>query len=120
MKSVKFNDGWKFWPEKNAFALVWNIPLQAEAVTLPHDAMLEQKPYGGSPNGVNTGFRDGEVYNYVKILHPEMEDANRTLMLKFEGVYMNALVYINGQLAGKCPYGYTGFYVLLNDYLNFG
>lgn len=120
MKSVKFNDGWKFWPEKNAFALVWNIPPQAEEVTLPHDAMLEQKPYGGSPNGVNTGFRDGAVYNYVKILHPTKEDADRTLMLKFEGIYMNALVYINGQLAGKCPFGYTGFYVLLNDYLNFG
>lgn len=120
MKAVKFNDSWKFWLDKNSFALVWNIPENAEDVTLPHDAMLESKPYAGSRNGGNTGFRDGEVYNYVKILHPEKEDQNKTLMLKFEGVYMNAQVYINGQLAGKCPYGYTGFYVPLNDHLNFG
>lgn len=120
MKQVKFNDGWKFWLDKNAFALVWNIPEHAQEVTLPHDAMLESRPYAESLNGGNTGYRDGEVYNYVKILHPEAEDAGKTLMLKFEGIYMNALVYVNGQLAGKCPYGYTGFYVPLNDYLKFG
>ena len=64
MKAVKFNDSWKFWLDKNSFALVWNIPENAEDVTLPHDAMLESKPYAGSRNGGNTGFRDGEVYNY--------------------------------------------------------
>ena len=84
MKQVKFNDGWKFWLDKNAFALVWNIPEHAQEVTLPHDAMLESRPYAESLNGGNTGYRDGEVYNYVKILHPEAEDAGKTLMLKFE------------------------------------
>ena len=120
MKRELWNAGWKFWSEKNAFALVWNIPEDAADVTLPHDAMLYEKPYAESKNGGNTGFRDGGVYDYVKILHLDEADREKTWILKFEGVYMNAMVYVNGALAAKCPYGYTGFYVPLNDYVNFG
>ena len=120
MKSVLLNQNWKFWLDKNPFALVWNIPENARTVTLPHDAMLEAIPYAESPNGGKTGFRDGDVYQYVKILHPEPEEQSQTFLLKFEGIYMNAMVYVNGNLAAKCPYGYTGFYVELNDYLNYG
>ncbi len=42
------------------------------------------------------------------------------MIIKFEGIYMNSFVYVNGQLAAKCPYGYTGFYVELNDYVKYG
>ena len=45
MKSVKWNDNWKFWSDKDAFALVWNIPENARDVTLPHDAMIEDPAY---------------------------------------------------------------------------
>ena len=41
-------------------------------------------------------------------------------MLKFEGVYMNAFVYVNGQIAAKSPFGYTTFYAPLNDFLKIG
>ena len=33
---------------------------------------------------------------------------------------MNAFVYVNGQLAAKSPFGYTTFYVSLNDFLKIG
>ena len=56
MKQIKWNDNWKFWEEKNAFALVWNIPEFAEDVTLPHDAMLLNPAKADSPNQGNTGF----------------------------------------------------------------
>lgn len=116
----KFNDGWKFWLDKNAFALVWNIPEQAKNITLPHDAMIEERAYAESRNGGNTGFRDGGVYNYVKSFDVPFEYKEKTVMLKFEGIYMNAFVYVNEELAAKCPYGYTGFYVNLNEYLCYG
>lgn len=114
------NKGWKFWVEKDSFALVWNIPENAREVTLPHDAMIEKDACESSPNGGNTGFRDGEFYTYVKMLDAPEEYRNRTIKIKFEGAYMNALVYVNGQLAGKNPFGYTTFYVDLSDFLNFG
>ncbi|MCC8017420.1 MAG: glycoside hydrolase family 2 protein, partial [Lachnospiraceae bacterium] len=120
MREVKWNKGWKFWPDKGAFALVWNIPEIAREIDLPHDAMLETPARADSPNGGNTGYRDGDVYTYVKTLFAPEEYRDKTVMLKFEGVYMNAMVYVNEQLAAKCPYGYTGFYVKLNDHLRYG
>lgn len=120
MREQKWNSGWNYWPDKDAFALVWNVPEQAREVTLPHDAMAEEQARADSLNGGNTGYRDGAVYNYVKRFTAPEEYRERTVMLKFEGVYMNAMVYVNEQLAAKCPYGYTGFYVPLNDFLRYG
>ncbi|MCD7818310.1 MAG: DUF4982 domain-containing protein [Lachnospiraceae bacterium] len=120
MRAQKWNDNWKFWEDKDSFALVWNVPEIARTVTLPHDAMLERRAYAESPNMGNTGFRDGGVYTYVKNLTVTEEMKDRLLMLKFEGVYMNAMVYVNGQLAGKNMFGYTTFYVPLNDFVYYG
>lgn len=120
MLERKYNDHWKFWLEKDAFALVWNIPEKARELTLPHDAMLEQSACAGSRNGGNTGFRDGEVYTYVKLIDAPEGWKNQTVMLKFEGVYMNAFVYVNGELAAKSPFGYSTFYAPLNDFLRYG
>lgn len=120
MKEYKYNDQWKFWLDKDSFALVWNIPEEAREITLPHDAMIENSAKAESPNGGNTGFRDGDIYTYVKQLYAPEEYRNQTIMMRFEGVYMNAMVYVNGQLAAKNPFGYTTFYVELNNYLRYG
>lgn len=120
MKQELFNDDWLFWYDENSFALVWNIPEQAQKVTLPHDAMISETPYAESKNGNNTGFRDGKNYVYVKIFTAEEEDLYRENILKFEGSYMNTFVYVNGQLAGKHHNGYTTFYVNMKDFLHLG
>ena len=120
MLEKKFNKSWKYWIDKDAFALVWNVSEKAREITLPHDAMMENDANPESNNKGNTGFRDGDIYNYVKLFEAKEEYKNKTVMLKFEGVYMNAMVYVNGELAAKCPYGYTTFYVELNDYLKYG
>lgn len=119
MRLEKWNEGWKYWPNKDSFALVWDVPDYAKDVTIPHDAMLEYPACPESRNGGNTGYRDGDVYTYVKTISVPDEYKDKTVMLKFEGIYMNAMVYVNEQLAAKCPYGYTGFYVKLNDYLEY-
>jgi len=120
MLEKKFNQSWKFWLDRDAFALVWNIPEEAQDITLPHDAMIEVDPNPESANKGNTGYRDGDNYNYVKLFNAPREYRNKTVMMKFEGVYMNTFVYINGQLAAKRPFGYSTFYVHLNDYLKYG
>lgn len=119
MKAENINNNWKFWPDKNAFALVWNVPKDAEDITLPHDAMRYEKPYEGSPNKGNTGYRDGGIYNYVKMLTIPDTFRSRKVQLMFEGIYENAFIYVNGQLAGKNPYGYSTFIVDIKDYLNY-
>ncbi|MCD8334931.1 MAG: DUF4982 domain-containing protein [Clostridiales bacterium] len=120
MKAQKWNENWLFWEDRNSFALVWGVSEKARKITLPHDAMLEQRAYAESPNGGNTGFRDGGVYTYVKTLTVDQEQKGKLLMLKFEGVYSNAMVYVNGQLAGKNNFGYSTFYVPMNDLVTYG
>ena len=120
MKYTKLNDAWKFWYEKDSFALVWSIPEDAKEIMIPHDAMIEQPANPNSFNGGNTGYRDGDIYTYVKLLDIPKNAKEKTLFLKFEGVYNNALVYVNGQLAGKNMLGYSVFYVALNSFLNYG
>ena len=56
MQSVKWNEDWKFWPDGDAFALVWNVPETARKVTLPHDAMIE-KPADRPSEGVEAVCR---------------------------------------------------------------
>lgn len=120
MRKEKWNDSWKFWLDKDSFALVWDVPEIARDIVLPHDAMIEKPAYPKSLNGGNTGFRDGDIYTYVKIFYVPQDYQDKTIILKFEGIYMNALVYVNGQLAAKRPYGYSTFYVELNNYLRYG
>lgn len=120
MIKTKWNDNWRFWKERDAFELVWEVSQDAKLVALPHDAMLEEYAYEKSRNSGQSAYRDGGVYYYSKEYIPDEADREKTLMLLFEGVYMNAMVYVNAELAAKRPYGYTGFYVKLNEYLRYG
>ena len=112
-----WNNDWLFWNSKDAFALVWDIPEAAEKITLPHDAMLEQVPHADSLNGGNTGFYDGGSYTYVKLFESKPGDRNKNIVLRFDGVYMNTFVYVNGQLAANRPYGYAQFYAPISHLL---
>ena len=117
MQQSKWNDGWKFWKDRDSFALVWNVPAEARTLSLPPDAMIEDPADPESPNGGNTGFRSAECDTYVKQFIAPEAWAGKTVLVKFEGVYMNALVYLNGQLVAQRPYGYSAFYARLDDYL---
>lgn len=120
MKQTLFNQGWLTWQETDAFSMVWNIPAGAKPVTLPHDAMLQHPAHAESPNGGNTGYRDGGVYVYCKRFHVPVEWREKTILLRFEGSYCNTFIYLNGQLAADHPNGYTGFTVSLNGFLQYG
>ena len=120
MKQKLWNEGWQFWPDGDAFALVWSVPENARNVTLPHDAMIESPADPMSPNKGNTGYRSGGNYTYRKILHLEKTELARRHVLKLEGVYCRAMVYVNEQLAGSEANGYTTFYVDLTPWLHAG
>lgn len=82
--------------------------------------MIEETPYAGSPNGGNTGYRDGGNYTYVKTFYVPEEDRGKRYIFKFEGIYTHAMVYLNQQFAGSEADGYTGFCVDVSDYLRPG
>lgn len=120
MKQSKWNEGWQFWPDGDAFALVWSVPESARSVTLPHDAMIESPADPMSPNKGNTGYRNGGNYTCRKHLQLEKTELARRHVLKLEGVYCRATVYVNEQPAGSEANGYTGFYVDLTPWLHAG
>lgn len=117
MLKEKWNENWLFWNSKDAFALVWDVPENAKEITLPHDAMIETEAHKDSPNGGSTGFYDGGSYTYVKFLETKPGDNKKNIIIKFEGVYMNTFVYVNGQLAANRPYGYSQFYAEISHLL---
>lgn len=45
---------------------------------------------------------------------------DKHIELQFEGVYRNSEVYLNGLKVGGCKYGYSPFFVTLDDHLNYG
>jgi beta-galactosidase len=117
-----FNKGWKFGQSVSPLmALVTgNKPEPLKDVTLPHDAMILTDRSPDYPTGGGSAYFKAENYEYSKALFIPEEDKGKVIYLEFEGVYMNAFVWVNGDLAGKCPYGYSNFYVKINDYLNYG
>lgn len=89
-------------------------------VTLPHDAMIHEKRTPSTRNQHQTGFYPGGAYIYTKVFDVPMEWKERTVHLEFEGIYMNSMVYINGDYAGGHPFGYTNFYICADDFLKYG
>ena len=81
--------------------------------------MIEGETYADSPNRDKTGYRDGGNYTYVKTFSVLEGDTGKYIV-KFEGVYAHALVYVNQQLAGTEANGYAAFYVDLTGYLHPG
>lgn len=120
MHERRWNDDWLFWEDKDAFALIWDIPEYAQRLSLPHDAMIHTPARPDSPAGGDGGFRDGGSYVYVKELFAPEEWREKTAALRFDGVQRSAMVYINGQRAASVPNGYTTFCVPLNDFLRYG
>jgi len=88
------------------------------AVHLPHDWSIEG-PYAAT-NASGTGFLPGGIGWYRKnFTIPESLRGSR-IFIAFDGVYRDSDVWINGQLLGHRPYGYSSFEYDLTRALKFG
>ncbi|MCC8074930.1 MAG: DUF4982 domain-containing protein [Clostridiales bacterium] len=118
----KWNSGWHVSKPGDTpmMASVNGDGSTAKAVTLPHDAMIHEKRTKATKNQHQTGFYPGGVYHYTKTFDVPEAWEEKNVILEFEGVYRNAMVYVNGDYAGGHPYGYTNFYIELDDFLKYG
>jgi beta-galactosidase len=73
-----------------------------------------------APGGIDTGFTIGGIGWYRKHFTLPKAWQGKVVTVQFEGVYMNADVWINGQHLGNHPYGYTSFTFDLSKHLRFG
>jgi len=91
-----------------------------EQVNLPHDFSigLERTPLAGANEA--GGFFQGGIGTYIKEFNIPIEQKGKEYLLVIEGAYMNAEVYINGNLVMLHPNGYTEFHVKLTSWLKYG
>ncbi|HEX7317310.1 MAG TPA: glycoside hydrolase family 2 TIM barrel-domain containing protein [Pyrinomonadaceae bacterium] len=93
---------------------------------LPHDWSVEDLPGKGTPfdptavSQVQGGFTVGGTGWYRKSFDVPASRKGKRLVIQFDGVYMNAEVWLNGRRVGAHPYGYTSFWFDLTDKINFG
>jgi beta-galactosidase len=78
-----------------------------QPLTLPHDWSITQLPDPSQTNA--TGFFPGGLGWYRKTFTLPAQMTGKQISLDFDGVFDNSYVYLNGQLLGNHPYGYTGY-----------
>lgn len=123
-----FDDGWKFYKgEKEGAEQTVFDDRQWRQVDLPHDWSVEDLPMQipdsisgpftrASVGATATGYVEGGTGWYRKTF-TLTGDAGKNLSICFDGVYMNADVWLNGHHLGNHPYGYTAFYFELTPWL---
>ena len=94
---------------------------QWRTVNLPHDWSIEGDFDKDAPAGHDGAYLPTGKGWYRKQFKVEsLKFKEQKLRLYFEGVYMNAEVYVNGQKAGGHPYGYSSFFVDITPYAKIG
>lgn len=122
-----FDEGWSFYKggAQNAEKIDFDDS-KWRKIDLPHDWSIEDLPGSNSPfdpdaiSQVGGGFTTGGTGWYRKSFKVNTEDTGKIIQVQFDGVYMNADVWINGQHLGNHPYGYTGFLYDISDKIKFG
>ncbi len=89
-------------------------------VTLPHDGMLYTKRGKNAWNGSKKGYFENGSWIYEKTFDAPVKWREQHVLIEFEGVYNQSMVYINGSFAGQNPYGYSEFCVDAGPLLKYG
>jgi beta-galactosidase len=95
-------------------------------VVVPHDWSIMDKPDGSPPfdanmvAGQDSGYLPGGVGWYRRHLNLTAAEASKVVRLKFEAIYMDADVSVNGAHLVRHHYGYTPFSVDLTGKVHAG
>lgn len=92
-----------------------------QEIDIPHDWSIADIPGTASPfdstveNGVASGFTRGGTGWYRKYFSLPETAKNKQVFIRFEGVYKNTDVWLNGEHLGNNFYGYTPFLFNITD-----
>jgi len=87
-------------------------------LNVPHDWSIEGEKVPTASN--SQGYLLGGLGWYRKTFILPESMSEKKIFVDFEGVYKNSVVYVNGNLVGIYPNGYTGFAYDITPYVNFG
>lgn len=122
-RTLNFDNGWRFklvntentsdptglyGNSSNPLAAAPSFPDSSwQQLTLPHDWSITLNPQPDQTNA--TGFFPGGLGWYRKTFTLPRWMTGKRISIDFDGVFENSYVYVNGQLVGNHPYGYTGY-----------
>lgn len=119
---ILFDDNWRFLRGDSINAELTDYDDSAwRIINLPHDWSIEDIPGTNSPldsgaiGGIDAGYFIGGTGWYRKEFIAPSDPGNRRFLIRFDGVYMNADVWLNGRHIGFHPYGYTSFRYDITD-----
>ena len=119
-RSTLFDDGWLFSLGDDPQAATPGYDDTSwRQLNLPHDWAIEGDFSKDNPSGTGGGALPGGIGWYRKHFTIPQSDRGKVMRIDFEGVYMNASVYINGHLLGTRPYGYISFSYDLTPYIKY-
>ncbi|MEV7608560.1 glycoside hydrolase family 2 TIM barrel-domain containing protein [Microbacterium sp. NPDC089320] len=117
MTSYDFNADWTVGPQVSVFNKLMG-PSAAQPVTLPHDALISQERSASHRGG--GAFFPSAAFEYRKTVEVPAEWRDRAVWLRFDGVYRDAVVFVNDALAGHCANGYVPFDIDVSPFLRYG
>ena len=121
MKQISFDRDWRFnFGDPKDFHHGKIDDTTWERVNLPHDWSIGLPRKADNPSTYSGGYFEMGRGWYHKVFTPEADWAGKKVLIEFEGVYMNAEVWLNEHFLGRHPYGYTSFSFDLNPYLVMG
>lgn len=106
-QKILFCDNWEF--SKQPFGAEYSESFEWKAVDIPHDYLI-----GNTKNlyETSTGWYR-KSFDYHK-------KENTAVSVRFEGVYMDSAVFVNGSPAGEWKYGYSTFEFDITDLIRDG
>ena len=120
-RETNFNFGWKFQLGDTADASRPDFDDSAwRSLDLPHDWRIEGTPEADNPMGNDGGYYPAGIGWYRKTFDFAPDAGRPETALYFEGVYMNARVFVNGNDLGGRPYGYSSFFLDITPHLKAG
>ena len=120
-REINFNENWKFHLGDIAGASARQFNDQSwRTINLPHDWSIEGRPEINNPSGNDGGYYPAGIGWYRKTFNFQQDNRLTETIIYFEGVYMNATVFVNGHELGTHPYGFTSFFYDITPYLRTG
>ncbi len=120
-KTIDMDLGWRF--EEGTFTEAMEPSFDDSSwkqVDVPHDWSIQGRYNKYNKTGRGGGYLPAGDGWYRKAFTLPVTDRDKRIFIEFDGIMANSEVYINGQLLGIWPYGYTSFCYEMTDYIKFG
>jgi len=126
-RTIQFDDNWLFHYGDVADGQQPSLDdSQWRQLDLPHDWTIEDLPGTDSPfdstvvDGVASGFTRGGIGWYRKHFDIDKSEEGKRFYIRFDGVYMNSDIWINGKHLGNEFYGYSTFGYDITQFIKYG